>query len=213
MKTKTKTRRAMVTLVAVLVVAIMAISAAAATAFIGRVGLFKGHIKSLGAVSENQKIAFMTTDRFIGDDVDIAEEEVEFPVLKNVEYDAEANDWVSGKYSIGTPESEFKIASVDGVVENLRCYLEITGTQQLADTVRVGLIAKYPNGETKASVLHGFKSTADTDISVEPYSFDIGSITDGEPVIIKARVWIDHKALKDAGVYGSSDMQIKLVVY
>lgn len=213
MKTKTKTRRAMVTLVAVLVVAVMAISAAAATAFIGRVGLFKGHIKSLGAVSENQKIAFMTTDRFIGDDVDIAEEEVEFPVLKNVEYDAEVNDWVSGKHSIGTPESEFKIASVDGEVENLRCYLEITGTQQLADTVRVGLIAEYPNGEIKNAVLHGFKSTADTDISVEPYSFNLGSIAAGEPVKIKTRVWIDYQALAEAGIYGGSDMQISLVIY
>ena len=213
-----KMKKSTLAILAIVVIAsVMAVTAAATAAILGRVTLFEGHIKTMGAVAENQKIAFIKDgeDEFAGDDVDLTRgEEDEFPVIGKVAFDPETGDWISGSYAIDAPVCRFKVVAVNGNAENIRCRLDVDGGYQLAETVRVGITAEYPSGETKTAILNGFESQSmsEIDISTDEYSFNLGTIS-GEPIRLTARVWIDNEALSAAGIYGNSNMRVSLVMY
>ena len=199
---------------AVLMISIATMTAAAALGFFGKATLFKGRIAPLGVVTEDTRIRFIKGEA-LGRVADLANEEIEFPALTDVKYDINAGVWLSGEESIpkATPTVSFKIASDVGRIENLRCRLDIEGEDQLASTIRVGIVLEYPSGEKKAAILNGFEDVAAVDVSVAPYSMNIGKIDSGEPVSVTAYAWVDKNALSQVGKYADDEFAVSLIIY
>lgn len=213
---KQKTEKLFVVLLAItLAFCVSVASVAASLGYFGKATMFRGRVEMLSVVTENPQIVFMTSDAGepIGEYADVATDApIDFPVLEKVEYfDGKWVDTVGGRSPIYA--SSFKICTEYGSAENLRCHLAVNGNIQLAPTVRVGLFFEYATGGKIATVLNGFNDAANTDISVNPYSADIGYVSADQPVKVTACIWVDKIALTEAGIYGDNEMEVSLVIY
>lgn len=213
-KTTVSTNRLFVILLTVvLALNIGAISVAAQLGYLGKATMFKGKIETLGVVSENPQITFIFEDESVGKYADFTtEESSDFPILDNVVYIGDGRWWDISADRGATMAHSFNITTEYGEAENLRCHLDVSGNGQLAPCIRVGITLGYPSGECKQAILNGFTDEGE-DISVAPYSIDIGTVSADEPVRVDACIWVDKTALAEAGIYKNSEMEVSLVVY
>lgn len=212
-KTTDKTMRLFLILLAIaLVISVGIAHVSAAMGYLGKATLVKGHPEILGVKSENPQITFLAGEEDLGRVANFAgDTSVDFPILDiaDIRFDGEFT-CLSDKQPMLA--ANFKIATEYGTAENLRCHLDISGNEQLASVMRCGIAIETGPRKKYFTLLHGYASTADVDISSVPYSTSIPPLST-DPVDVSVYVWVDKTALEEVGVYSNNDMEISLVIY
>ena len=215
-KTTDKTMRLFLILLAIaLAISVGIAHVSASMGYLSKTTVFRGHPEILGVQSDNPNIAIYDGDLRLGETADFASYENELPIIEggDIRYD---RGWINAGDGKNPLEVKtFQIAVENGeVVKNLRLHLDIQGNEQLASTVRCGIVMESTNVVAPhVGVISGFSPSENIDISTYLYSMDIPNIYAGCPLQVTTYLWVDKTALAEAGIYKNSDMEVSLVVY
>ncbi len=216
-KTTDKTTGLFIILLAIALVLSVGIAhTSAAMGYLGKATVFRGHPEILGVQSEDPRITFRFENENLDALADFANPNGdEFPILETHSIYPRNGSWLSagdGKDPIGGATFQVDTFNVE-VVKNIRCHLLVEGNNQLASSIRCGIVTKDSEGTIRYGLLNGLSGDEGVDISHEPYSVEIPDIYANQPVSITAYLWVDKDALDEAGIYTNSDMEVSLIFY
>ena len=175
--------------------------------------MFRGKPEILG-VSSDPRITLNGGDAL----ADLAScDNSEFPILEtySIRPDHDNDCWTNagdGKDPVKGGTLQIGVKNVE-VLKNVRCRLLVEGNDQLATSIRCGIVIKDVSNAEYYYLLNGLAGNEDVDISCRPYSIGLPDIHVGDSLSVTAYIWVDRTALAEAGTYNDNEMEVSLIFY